>query len=96
MGTKTKRGRGNEAGTDNLASSPFLYLSSLPPRMKLCVHGFEPLLVHVRVDLRGGDVAVAQQFLDDAQVGSAADQVGGETVGGNETGTGERNGDGAS
>jgi len=38
----------------------------------------QAVLVHVRIDLRGGDVAVAEEFLDDAEVGAAADQVGGE------------------
>jgi hypothetical protein len=35
---------------------------------------------HVGVDLGGGDVGVAQQGLDDAQVGAAFQQVGGEGV----------------
>src|SRR4051794_25795886 len=37
-------------------------------------------LVNVCVDLRGLGVAVAQQFLDDAQIGAAAEQVGREAV----------------
>jgi hypothetical protein len=38
----------------------------------------EPVHRDQRVDLRGGDRRVAQQFLDDADVGPAVQHVGGE------------------
>jgi hypothetical protein len=36
----------------------------LRPRMKLPMHAFEPRLLDVRVDLRGGDTGVTKQLLD--------------------------------
>ena len=53
---------------------------ALSPRVELLVHGVEAALVDVGVDLGGGDVGVAEEFLDDAEVGAAAEQVGGEAV----------------
>src|SRR5688572_18887936 len=53
---------------------------ALRPRVELLVNRPQAVLVHVRVDLRGGDVAVAEEFLDDAEVRAAADEVGGEAV----------------
>jgi hypothetical protein len=44
------------------------------------IHGSEPLLAHVCVALRGGDIGVPEQFLDDPEVGTAVEQVGGEAV----------------
>ena len=38
----------------------------------------EPLLQHVRVDLRRRDVGVAEQLLHGAQVGAAIEQMAGE------------------
>ena len=35
---------------------------------------------HVRIDLGRGDVGVAEQGLDDAEVGAALEQMGGEGV----------------
>lgn len=40
----------------------------------------EVFLVEVGVDLGGGDVGVAEEFLDDAEVGPAFEEVGGEGV----------------
>src|SRR5437660_9447628 len=40
----------------------------------------EPLAIHVGIDLRGGDVRVAQHRLHRAQVRAALEQVGGEAV----------------
>jgi hypothetical protein len=40
--------------------------------MKLPMHGLEPLLIDMGVNLRGGYVRVAEHFLDDAQVGAIA------------------------
>ena len=44
------------------------------------MHGFQAVLIDMCINLRRADVAMAEQFLNDAQVGSAADQVGCETV----------------
>jgi hypothetical protein len=41
--------------------------------MKLSMHGFQPLLVDVRVYLRGGNISVAEHFLYDSQVRSVAE-----------------------
>ena len=38
----------------------------------------QPLLQHVGVDLRGGDVGVAEELLDDAEIGAVLQQVAGE------------------
>ena len=40
----------------------------------------QPLARHVGVDLRGGNVGVAEQHLHHAQVGAMVEQVGGEGV----------------
>jgi len=40
----------------------------------------EAVAVDVGVDLCGGDVCVSQEVLDDAEVGAAGEQVGGECV----------------
>ena len=50
-------------------------LLSSRPRMKFLVNACKPRLVDVRVDLRRLDVAVAEQFLHDAQVRAAAEQM---------------------
>ena len=52
----------------------------LCPRMKLPMYGFEPLLIDVRIDLRGRNVRVPEHFLDDAQVGAVAEQMRRKTV----------------
>ena len=41
---------------------------------------FEALLVDVSVDLGGGDVGVAEHFLDDAEVATIVEQVAGKAV----------------
>jgi hypothetical protein len=41
-------------------------------RVKLPMHSLEPLLIDMCVNLRSGNVRVAQHFLDDAQVGTIA------------------------
>ena len=50
------------------------------PRVELSVHGFQPLLVYVCVDLGRRNIGVAQHFLDDSQIRAVAEQVGGETM----------------
>src|SRR4051794_39444947 len=44
------------------------------------IHVFEPLGREVRVDLRRGDVRVAEHLLQGAQVAPSGQQVGGEGV----------------
>jgi hypothetical protein len=48
--------------------------------MKLSVHGFEPLLIDMRVNLRRRNIRVAEHFLDNAQVGAVAKEMRRETV----------------
>ena len=48
--------------------------------VELAVDVFEAFLVDVGVDLGGSDVGVAEEFLDDAQVGAVLQEVGGERV----------------
>lgn len=55
--------------------------------MVFAVQILEPCPGHVGVDLGGGQVAVAQQHLHNAQVGAVVEQVGGEGVA---QGVGER------
>src|SRR4029077_13474283 len=45
--------------------SLFLFLA---PRMKLSIDNFQPVQSHVRIDLAGGDIGMAQDRLDGAQV----------------------------
>jgi len=40
----------------------------------------QPCLVHVCVDLRRGDIGVAEHFLDHAQVATVVEQVRGKAV----------------
>lgn len=44
------------------------------------VDGAEAVLVDVGVDLGGGDVGVAEHFLDNAEVGAVIEEVGGKAV----------------
>ena len=44
------------------------------------MHCLQSILINMRVNLRGADVAVAQQFLHDAKIGAAADEVSGEAM----------------
>ena len=64
--------------------TPLLPNSTAPvllrPRMKLSMHGFKPLLVDMRIDLRGGNIGVAQHLLDDPQIGAVPEQMRRETV----------------
>src|SRR5687768_6246905 len=48
--------------------------------MELAVHRPKILAIDVSVDLRRGNVGVAEHFLDGAKVGAALEQVGGERV----------------
>ncbi len=50
------------------------------PRVVAAVDRAQPLRRDVGVDLRGGDVGVAQERLDHAQIGASAQEVRGERV----------------
>src|SRR5919109_1135501 len=50
------------------------------PRMSAEVHVLQPLARQVRVELRGGDVRVAEHLLHRSQVAAPREQVGGEGV----------------
>ena len=50
------------------------------PRMRRRVCGPEPRRRNVSVNLGSRQTLVAQQFLDDTQIGPAVEQMGGETV----------------
>src|SRR5439155_1407537 len=50
-------------------------LSFLCPRMRLVVAVAQPVGGHVRVNLRVGETAMAEQFLHAADVGAAIQQV---------------------
>src|SRR5581483_4636727 len=52
----------------------------LGPRVKLPVDRFQSLLVYVCIDLRGRNISVSEQFLNDAQIGTISQQVRGEAV----------------
>src|SRR5438067_9536576 len=57
-----------------------LSLSESDAGMKPIVNEPEPRLQHVRVDLRGGKVRMAQHHLDRPQIGAAFEQVRGKRV----------------
>ena len=48
--------------------------------MELPVFLFDEFFINVRINLRGADVGVTQQFLQNAQVHTRFQAVGGETV----------------
>src|SRR6476660_3089036 len=54
--------------------------SGVRERMQVAHHGARTLVEHVRVDLRGRDVRVPEQFLNHAQVGPILQQVARESV----------------
>ena len=55
-------------------------LRELPSRVMLLVQRFQPCLCDMRVNLRGGKIGVAEEHLDDAQIGAVVEQVRGEGV----------------
>jgi hypothetical protein len=63
--------------TINLQRSTRFQLRS---RMKLSMHRLQPLLIDVRINLRGRDVGVPKHLLNDAQIGAIAQQVRREAV----------------
>ena len=48
--------------------------------MESFVNLLETLFIHVSVDLRGGDVGMAEHFLDDAKICTATEKMRGERV----------------
>ena len=60
------------------SNTPFLF-SSLP-RMKLPVHFFKPRAVDVRINLRSGNIGVAEHRLHGSQIGAAFEQMGRERM----------------
>src|ERR1700741_5662812 len=57
-----------------------LSLAESRPGMEPIVHGAQPRLEDVRVDLRRREIRVAQHHLDGPQVGAAIEQVRGERM----------------
>jgi hypothetical protein len=52
----------------------------LRPWMKLPMNSFEPLLIDMRVDLRGRNIGVAEHLLNNPQIGAVSEQVRRETM----------------
>jgi hypothetical protein len=48
--------------------------------MKFPVNRFQPLLIHVGINLRRRNVGVPEHFLNDPQIGAVAQQMRRETV----------------
>src|SRR5262245_26611397 len=48
--------------------------------MEFAVHRFQPLLVHMRVDLGGGNVCVSKHFLNYSEVRAVSEQVCGKAM----------------
>ena len=48
--------------------------------MKLSMHFPQPASCHVRINFRGADAGMAEQFLNDPQVGPIVQEMGGEAV----------------
>ena len=63
-----------------LFSPILLFNFQLRPRMKLPVHLAQARRGDVRINFRGADAGVPQQFLDDPQVCAVLEQMRGETV----------------
>ena len=50
-------------------------VGSLAPRVKTSMYVTELFLVHVRVNLRSGNISVTKQFLDHSQICPVSEQV---------------------
>lgn len=70
----------DQTQTERVSGIQNLAWRSLRPRVKLPMHSFKPLLIDMRIDLRRGNVGVAQHLLDDPQIGAVPEQVRCETV----------------
>jgi len=44
------------------------------------MHSFKPLLIDMRIDLRCGNIGVAEHLLNNPQIGAIAQQMRGETM----------------
>ena len=44
------------------------------------MHGFQTLLIDMRINLGRGNIGMTEHFLNDAQIGAIAEQVRGKTV----------------
>jgi hypothetical protein len=49
-------------------------------RMKLPMHSLKPLLIDMRINLRGRNIRVAKHFLNNAQIGAIPQQMCRKTV----------------
>ena len=67
-------------GNDSLKGEIISYLLRSRARVEFFDYCLETAFFDVGVDLRGRDVRVAEQFLNDAEVGAAAEEVCGEAV----------------
>ena len=76
--------RGLDSGISRSANGIFaagrFSRSLIRQRMMLVDQLLQPVVQHVRIDLRGGDVGVAEQRLHDAKIGAAGEQMRGESV----------------
>ena len=73
----------SDVGFWSIAKSNPEHLALVTPegkRVMLLDQASQPLLDHMGIDLRRGDVGVAQQLLNCAQIGAAFQQVAGEGV----------------
>ena len=48
--------------------------------MKLPMHGFKPLLIDMRIDLRGRNIGVPKHLLNNPQIGAVPEQMRRETM----------------
>src|SRR5690242_14191518 len=60
--------------------SSSLSTQTLCPRMGVFVLAEQPLLAYMSVDLRGLQAGMSEKFLDDPDVGSPVEEMGGEGV----------------
>src|SRR6266436_1114572 len=66
--------------TDRVSRIENLESFLLRPGMKLPMNSFEPLLIDMRVDLRGRNIGVAEHLLNNPQIGAVPEQMRRETM----------------
>src|SRR3990172_11716461 len=71
--SRTSQGR---FGIVSLLSADFLYSTLFIPAVEFAMDFLELGIGDVSVDLGGGDVSMAQQFLDGPDIGASAQEVG--------------------